>query len=157
TPKAVESTAAAEKARAAEEAAAQAELKRQAQEQSRAAGKPKAIAKAKNPPGLAPIPGPPLPISAAKQERLSELLRRYQADEVTPEQYTPDGTKILAELWGNSPPVRTHPRWRRARQIVIGAGPTVMTTGPKTELVLDKLFLPVWAKDPATAKYAKYE
>jgi hypothetical protein len=51
----------------------------------------------KNLPGLAPIPGPPLPISMAKQQKLSDLLRQYQADEITPEQYHSERAKILAE------------------------------------------------------------
>jgi hypothetical protein len=41
--------------------------------------------------------GPPLPISADKQRRLGELLRRYQADQVTPAQYHAERAKILAE------------------------------------------------------------
>jgi len=44
-----------------------------------------------------PIEGPPLNISAEKQQRLAELLRRYQADEVTPAQYHQERAKILAQ------------------------------------------------------------
>jgi hypothetical protein len=44
-----------------------------------------------------PIQGPPPAVSAAKQQRLDELLRRYMADEITPEQYQEQRAKILAE------------------------------------------------------------
>jgi hypothetical protein len=44
-----------------------------------------------------PIQGPPLSISADKQERLAELLRKYRADEITPEEYHQQRAKILAE------------------------------------------------------------
>jgi hypothetical protein len=40
---------------------------------------------------------PALPISADKQQRLQELLRKYMADQVTPEQYHAERAKILAE------------------------------------------------------------
>jgi hypothetical protein len=44
-----------------------------------------------------PIQGPPLPISTEKQQKLADLLRRYQADQVTPSQYHEERAKILAE------------------------------------------------------------
>jgi flagellum-specific peptidoglycan hydrolase FlgJ len=44
-----------------------------------------------------PIERPALPISADKAERLTELLRKYRADEITPEQYQKERAKILAE------------------------------------------------------------
>ena len=44
-----------------------------------------------------PIEVPPLPISADKQQRLAELLRKYRADELTPEQYHEERAKVLAE------------------------------------------------------------
>jgi hypothetical protein len=44
-----------------------------------------------------PIEGPPLPISADKDQRLQELLKRYKADQLTPEQYQTERAKILAE------------------------------------------------------------
>jgi hypothetical protein len=44
-----------------------------------------------------PIKAPPLPISADKQSRLADLLRKYQADQLTPEQYHQQRAKILAE------------------------------------------------------------
>jgi hypothetical protein len=43
------------------------------------------------------IEGPPLPINADKQGRLNELLRKYRADEISPEQYHAERAKILAE------------------------------------------------------------
>lgn len=44
-----------------------------------------------------PIEAPPLPISADKDQRLQELLKRYKADQLTPEQYQTERAKILAE------------------------------------------------------------
>jgi hypothetical protein len=43
-----------------------------------------------------PLEGPALPISSEKQQRLAELLQRYKADQVTPEQYQTERAKILA-------------------------------------------------------------
>jgi len=43
-----------------------------------------------------PLEGPPLPISSEKHEKLNELLQRYKADQVTPEQYQTERAKILA-------------------------------------------------------------
>jgi uncharacterized protein YnzC (UPF0291/DUF896 family) len=43
-----------------------------------------------------PLEGPPLPISSDKYQRLNELLQRYKADQVTPEQYQVERAKILA-------------------------------------------------------------
>ncbi|MEK7781347.1 MAG: hypothetical protein AAB370_07585 [Verrucomicrobiota bacterium] len=39
----------------------------------------------------------PSPLSGSKQERLAELLRRYKADEVTPQEYHTQRAKIIAE------------------------------------------------------------
>ena len=44
-----------------------------------------------------PVEKVPLPISADKQQRLTELLRKYKADELTSEQYQAERAKILAE------------------------------------------------------------
>jgi hypothetical protein len=44
-----------------------------------------------------PIAGPPPAVSANKQERLTELLRKYRADEITPEEYHQQRAKILGE------------------------------------------------------------
>jgi len=38
-----------------------------------------------------------LPFSADKQRRLADLLVKYQADAITPEQYHQQRAKILAE------------------------------------------------------------
>ena len=57
----------------------------------------KKTASMKPAPVFQPIAGPPLNISSAKQQRLAELLRRYQADEITPGQYHEQRAKILAE------------------------------------------------------------
>lgn len=47
--------------------------------------------------GLKPIAPPPLPISASKADRLAALLRKYQADQVTPQEYHQQRAAILAE------------------------------------------------------------
>jgi len=44
-----------------------------------------------------PVDVPPPPFSGAKAERLGELLRRYRADQITPEEYHRQRTAILAE------------------------------------------------------------
>ena len=44
-----------------------------------------------------PLESPPLPISADKEQRLQELLKKYKADQLTPEQYQTERAKILAE------------------------------------------------------------
>lgn len=69
--------------------------------QSQAVIQPKAEKKRKPrasppPPSFQPGAGPSLNISADKQQRLAELLRRYQADELTPAQYHQERAKILA-------------------------------------------------------------
>lgn len=43
------------------------------------------------------LEAPALPISADKHQRLQELLRKYQADQITPEQYHLQRAKVLAE------------------------------------------------------------
>ena len=40
---------------------------------------------------------PESPLSADKQQRLAELLKKYRADEIGPEQYHTERAKILAE------------------------------------------------------------
>ena len=52
---------------------------------------------AKGAPAFTPIQAPPPAISADKGARLSELLRKYKADEITPEEYHKQRTKILSE------------------------------------------------------------
>jgi len=43
-----------------------------------------------------PLEGPPLPISSDQHQKLYQLLQRYRADQVTPEQYQAERAKILA-------------------------------------------------------------
>jgi len=48
-------------------------------------------------PGSFPsLEGPALPISAEKDQLLKDLLRKYRADELTPEEYQSQRAKILA-------------------------------------------------------------
>ena len=58
---------------------------------------PKPAELQKTAPVFEPLTGPPLPISDAKQQKLKDLLRLYQADQLTPEQYHQQRAKILAE------------------------------------------------------------
>jgi len=44
-----------------------------------------------------PLQPPPPTVSAAKRQRLDDLLARYKADQITPEQYHEQRAKILAE------------------------------------------------------------
>jgi hypothetical protein len=44
-----------------------------------------------------PVPASTLPISTDKAQRLADLLRLYQADEITPLQYHTARAKIIAE------------------------------------------------------------
>ena len=44
-----------------------------------------------------PIQGPPPAVSGSKEQRLKELLRKYKADEITPEEYHQQRAKILSE------------------------------------------------------------
>lgn len=46
---------------------------------------------------FSPIQGPPPSISADKQQRLAELLRKYKADEITAEEYHQQRAKVLSE------------------------------------------------------------
>jgi len=54
-------------------------------------------AKVKGAPAFPPLAGPPPAVSADKEQRLQELLRKYRADQITPEQYHEQRAKILAE------------------------------------------------------------
>ena len=47
--------------------------------------------------GLNPIQAPPVPISAAKEAQLQELLEKYKANQITPAQYHTERARILAE------------------------------------------------------------
>jgi hypothetical protein len=44
-----------------------------------------------------PLQGPPPAVAADKEQRLQELLRKYRADQITPEDYHQQRAKILAE------------------------------------------------------------
>ena len=44
-----------------------------------------------------PLQPPPPAVSATKQQQLDELLRKYMADEITPEQYHDQRARILGE------------------------------------------------------------
>lgn len=46
---------------------------------------------------LQPLSGPASPLSAAKQQKLDELLQMYRADRLTPQQYHEQRAKILSE------------------------------------------------------------
>jgi hypothetical protein len=52
---------------------------------------------AKGAPAFTPIQVPPPAISADKEARLAELLRKYKADQITPEEYHQQRAKILSE------------------------------------------------------------
>ncbi len=64
-------------------------------------GKPEKSAKKaearKKPAAFKPIERPPPPISEDKAQRLTELLLKYKADEITPGQYQTERARILAE------------------------------------------------------------
>ena len=46
---------------------------------------------------FAPMTAPAVPFSGDKQQRLNELLKQYQADQITPAQYHEQRAKIIAE------------------------------------------------------------
>jgi len=50
-----------------------------------------------SPSSYKPLEGPPAPVTASQRQRLDELLTRYRADQVTPEQYHQERAKILAQ------------------------------------------------------------
>jgi hypothetical protein len=52
--------------------------------------------KVTGPGNFPPLTAPPLPISSSKQQLLDQLLVRYKADQITPEQYQAERAKILA-------------------------------------------------------------
>ena len=47
--------------------------------------------------GFKPIEAPPLPITQSQQEQLRELLQKYEANDITPEQYQTERARILHE------------------------------------------------------------
>ena len=97
--RAEERAAAAEQRRQAE--AEKARQKTEADEAKARAAREAAEAKAVKPPTVAhnfePLPAPPSSIPPAKEARLADLLKKYKADEITPEQYHTERAKILAE------------------------------------------------------------
>ena len=101
-------------AKARKEAEKKAKAEAEAQKKADAKARKEAEAKAKaekdnsaqsktNPPAAkkssttTPIEAPPLPISADKEQRLQELLKKYKAEQLTPEEYHKERSKILAE------------------------------------------------------------
>jgi hypothetical protein len=76
-----------ERQQAEQAASLQAEMKPKAESKQKKSTKPVRT--------FQPMQGPELNISPDKQERLNELLRRYQADEITPGQYHEERAKIL--------------------------------------------------------------
>jgi hypothetical protein len=58
------------------------------------AKKPKTL---KGAPAFPALQGPTPAVTADKQTRLAELLRKYRADQITPEEYHVQRAKILAE------------------------------------------------------------
>jgi hypothetical protein len=52
-------------------------------------------AKPPHPGEYKPLVAPPSPLNAAKEAQLAELLRRYRADEISPEQYHTERAKII--------------------------------------------------------------
>jgi hypothetical protein len=72
------------------------EAEQAAQNEAKKHKAPKATKTVKGP-VFRPLEGPPLTINASKQQRLADLLRRYQMDEITPTQYHEQRAKILAE------------------------------------------------------------
>ncbi len=58
---------------------------------------PKSPAAVKAASAFQPIQAPPPTVSADKQQRLTELLRKYKAEEFTPEEYHQQRSKILNE------------------------------------------------------------
>jgi hypothetical protein len=46
---------------------------------------------------LPPLPAPPSPVSASKEQQLQNLLQQYTSDQISPEQYHQQRAKILSE------------------------------------------------------------
>jgi hypothetical protein len=61
------------------------------------AGPAKGQVASESKPEFKSVAAPPLPISGSKEARLAELLRRYKADEITPDEYHRQRAKTLAE------------------------------------------------------------
>jgi hypothetical protein len=81
-------------------AKAEAEAKKKADAKAEKGNKGQAATNApaaKPGPAFKPLERPPSPVSAEKDQRLAELLRKYKADEITPNEYFKERAKILAE------------------------------------------------------------
>ena len=67
-----------------------------AEKRQRAAELERKAAAVSEPPPMPDLSGPVPPISAVKQEKLDALLRQYETDQISPEQYHDQRAKILA-------------------------------------------------------------
>lgn len=76
------------------EAAANAEAERQAAARKKS---PTEASPQSGAAGFAPIVAPPSSLPSSKEARLTELTRRYKADEMTPEEYHKERAKLIAE------------------------------------------------------------
>ena len=74
-----------------QETASKPQVEQKAEESSK---KPASVSAAET---LTPIQAPPSSIPADKQQRLAELLGKYKAEEITPEEYHQQRAKILSE------------------------------------------------------------
>jgi len=99
--KAQEQTALEEKKRAAAEAKAHEADQKAAAAEAKArqakGEKPKPTAAPKPSSDFSPLEAPPSQLPASKEDKLADLLRRYKADEITPEEYQARRAQILAE------------------------------------------------------------
>ena len=85
---------------AAAEASARAKAEKQAAAEAKKAksDKPKPEATTvTSPVTLAPVEPPPSAVSASKEAKLAELLRKYKSDSITPDEYHKERARILAE------------------------------------------------------------
>jgi hypothetical protein len=46
--------------------------------------------------GLQPVQAPPPPVTAQQQAELQALLQKYEADQITPDEYQAERAKIMA-------------------------------------------------------------
>ena len=83
-----------EKAEAKARKEAEAKAKAEKNKPAESTAKPQAQ---KTKPVVQPLEAPPLPISTEQDKRLQELLQKYKADQITPEQYQAERAKILGE------------------------------------------------------------
>ena len=62
---------------------------------AKASANTNSIAKSPQPGEYKPLVAPASPFNAAKEAQLAELLQKYRADQITPEQYHAERAKIL--------------------------------------------------------------